>query len=123
PFGLPFDRHVDDAAAELEGSLDRVGQAARRCSRPFTLRFSKAVAVLRIRTFRDEAVDHDLDRVALVLIELDRLVEVPYFAVYPHADEAGPAGVFEDAVVLASPVGDHRREDHQPLAFRQAEDR
>ena len=67
----------------------------------------------------DVAVDDDLDRVALVLVELGRVGDVDHLAVDPDADEALPAGAVEDAVALGLAVLDQRPQHEQPGAFRQ----
>ncbi len=100
-----------EARAELEGGLDGVGEAA-----------GGGGAALAAGLFGHQAVDHDLDGVALVLVEVDGLVEVVDLAVDAHADESGAAGVLEDAVVLALAVLNHGREQHEAVARRQLED-
>ena len=90
----------DDAAAQLQRRLDRVGSRVRSAV--------AAVAVqllLDVVPADDQAVDDDLDRVLLVLrpasISSSRSRTV---AVDAHADEAGAAHVLEDALVLALAV-------------------
>ena len=70
----------------------------------------------------DVAVDDDLDRVALVLVELRRLGDVDHLAVDPDADEALPPGAIEDPVALGLAVLDERPEDEQARALRQRQD-
>ena len=70
----------------------------------------------------DEAVDHDLDRVALVLVERGRLREVVLDAVHADADEALLAGTLEDAVALRLAILDERPEHEQPGALGQGQD-
>ena len=69
----------------------------------------------------DEAIDDDLDRVALVLVERRRLGQVVLLAVHPDPDEALLAGRLEDPVALGLAVLDERAEDEQPgpLGHRQ----
>ena len=59
---------------------------------------------------------------ALVLVEVDVLVEVVHDAVDADADEAGAARVLEHGVVLALTVADDRRQEHEAAAFGQLED-
>ena len=70
----------------------------------------------------DEAVDDDLDRVALVLVEGRRVGEVVHLAVDADADEALAAGALEDPIALGLAVLDQRPEDEQPRAFGQRQD-
>jgi hypothetical protein len=70
----------------------------------------------------DVAVDDDLDRVALVFVELLRLGEVHELAVDPDPDEPLPAGRLEDAIALRLAVLDERTQDQQPAALGQGED-
>ena len=78
-------------------------------------------AVGRLGVADDVAVDDDLDRVALVLVELRRVGDVEHLAVDPDADEALAAGAVEDPVALGLAVLDERPEDEQarPLGQRQ----
>ena len=70
-------------------------------------------AALRL-VVEHEPVDDDLDRVPLLLVEVDRLVEAPRLAVDAHADEPRGARLLEQLAVLALLVDDARREQHQP---------
>ena len=70
----------------------------------------------------DVAVDDDLDRVALVLVELRRVGDVDHLAVDPDADEALAAGAVEDPVALGLAVLDERAEDEQARALGQGQD-
>jgi hypothetical protein len=106
-----FEPDQDYAGAELERGLDRVRQAG-----------GGATLLLVLRRLRHHAVDDHLDRVALVLGELDLLGEVHHLAVDAHAHEAGAARVLEDLLVLALAVLDHGREHHQPPAGGEGED-
>src|SRR5690606_33249296 len=49
----------------------------------------------------DEPVDHDLDGMLLVLVELDALGELPELTVDPHPDKALAAQLFQKLAVLA----------------------
>ena len=120
----------DDALAEAERGLDRVGQpagvrirddlAGLRVDRPAVRRARGALG--RLGVADDVAVDDDLDRVALVLVELRRVGDVDDLAVDPDADEALPPGAVEDPVALGLAVLDQRAEDEQPRALRQRQD-
>ena len=95
---------VDDhhPVALLEGGLDGVGQAADRGPRFFRgLVFELA---------RHQPVDDDLDRVVLVAVQVDIVVDVVHLAVDAHAHEPGLADVLEDAFVAALAVLDDRRQ-------------
>ena len=90
----------DDALAEPQRGLDRVGQpagvgvrddrAGLRVDRPAV--GARARALGRLGVADDVAVDDDLDRVALVLVELGRVGDVEHLAVDADADEALAAG-------------------------------
>ena len=88
--GQQVDRHV--AVGELGRLLDGLGDAAHA---PLA---------------DDDAVHHDLDGVAELLVELDGVVEAADLAVDAHAREALAAQVVEQLGELALAVGDHRRE-------------
>ena len=79
-------------------------------------------ALGRLGVADDVAVDDDLDRVALVLVERRRLGQVVHLAVDADADEALPPGALEDPVALGLAVLDERPEDEQPRALGQGED-
>ena len=123
-------RDQHDALAEPQRGLDRIGQPAgvrvrddlarspgRSAGRP-----ARATgAVGRLRVADDVAVDDDLDRVALVLVERRRVRDVDHLAVDADADEALPPRAVEDAVALGLAVLDERAEDEQAGALRQRE--
>ena len=79
-------------------------------------------AIGRLGVADDVAVDHDLDRVALVLVELGRVGDVEHLAVDPDADEALAPGAVEDPVALGLAVLDERPEDEQARPLGQGED-
>ena len=91
-----YDADEDHAVGELEGGLDGVGEAGR-----LTLAFTD-----------DEPVDHYLNGVLALLVEVELLGEVVDPAVDPDPDEAGLTGVFEDELVLTLAAGDHGGHDH-----------
>ena len=93
----------------VSGSIGRPSGAARR-------------ALGRLGVADDVAVDDDLDRVALVLVELGRVRDVDHLAVDPDADEALAPGAVEDAVALGLAVLDERPEDEQPRPLGQRQD-
>src|SRR5690606_8603454 len=68
-------------------------------------------------------VHHDLDRVHLVALKLDRFAEIAHFAVDARAHEACLPDVFENLLVAALTILNHRREDLDPRPFRPALDR
>src|SRR5205823_6388444 len=69
-----------------------------------------------------EAVDDDLDRVLVLLVELDLLLEEPLLAVDLHAREALAAELLEQLSVLALAVADDGSVDGEAGALGQAED-
>ncbi|HFE47238.1 MAG TPA: hypothetical protein ENJ18_17415 [Nannocystis exedens] len=60
---------LEEAAAQSEGDLDRVAEAR---ADPL---------------FEDQAVDVDIDVVALIRVDVDRLGEISEFAVDRHSDK------------------------------------
>ena len=98
------DLHVGDALAEFQRRLEGVGQA----------RFH-ALA-------HDEAVDDDLDRMLLVLLELDVLADVHDLAVDAHAYITFVTDVCEDLLVFALLAAHDLRHDEQLRALRQLAD-
>ncbi len=79
-------------------------------------------AAVSVRVADDEPVDHDLDAVALVLVERGRLIQVHELAVHPDAHEALAPGGGEDALTLRLAVLDERAEDQDAGAVRQGPD-
>ena len=73
----------------------------------------RGVAVV-IGVAHDEPVDDDVDRVLVLLVELDLLVEVVQQAVDPDPDEAGLLRAGQELLVLALAVADERRHEHDP---------
>ena len=67
----------------------------------------------------DVPVDHDLDRMALVLVELGRVGDVVQLPVDADTDEALAAGTVDDAVALGLAILDERPEDEQARALGQ----
>ena len=122
------DEHL--ALPEPQCRLDRVGQPSgvRICDGLARLGIDRSTirralhVVGRLRVADDVAIDDDLDRMALVLVELGRVGDVDHLAVDPDADEALPPGPIEDAVALRLAVLDQRPEDEQPGTFRECED-
>ncbi len=92
--------HQDEAFAEPQCGLDRVGEA-----RAVGLRVSRAV--------HHKAVDDDLERVLLHLVERDVLGEVTDAAVNTDPREAAAACGDEELLVLALPIADQRTENEQ----------
>ena len=117
------------ALAETQRRLDRVREAGRVGIRDGALRrrVDRAAERVprpvlgRVRAADDEPVDHDLDRVALVLVERGRLGQVVLGAVDSDADEALLAGALEDPVALGLAVLDQGAEDEEPRPLREGE--
>ena len=99
--GAVDDRDLDETLGEAERRLDRVGQAR---SQP---------------VLHDEPVDHHRDRVAHLLVEVDRLLEQAVLAVDLDAREAVGAELFEEIPVLALAGAHHGRIDREPRALRE----
>jgi hypothetical protein len=95
---------LDDAVGEAEGGFQGVGQA-----RP------QVVA-------HDQPIDHDLDRVLAVLVQVDLLAELAERAVDAHARIALPLEIEEQLLVLALAPAHDRRQHQQARARRQRED-
>ncbi len=131
-FVLPWGgRDQHDALAEAQRRLDGVGKprgvgighdlAAVRVDRPAVGGPRRAVG--RFGVAHDVAVDHDLDGVALVLVELGwRVGDVVHLAIHPDADVALAPGGFDDPVALRLAVLDERPQDEQPGPFGQRQD-
>ena len=115
---------------EPQRGLDRVGQpagvrirdgcAGLGVDRATVCRSGRAFGRLGVPD--DVAVDDDLDRVALVLVELGSVGDVHHLAIDADADEALPAGAIEDPVALGLAVLDQRAEDEEPRPFGQRQD-
>ena len=90
-----------EALGERQGGLDRIGQT-----------------VAEIGLHR-KPVDHDLDRVLELLVELDLFLEQPLLAVHLHAREALAPQLLEEILVLALTVSHDRRVDRELRAFRE----
>ncbi len=97
-------RHLDDAARELGRQLDGVGEAL-------------ADAVLA-----HEAVDEDLDRVLLRLLELGRVGQLVQVAVDVGAHEPVVAQLGQLGRELALAIAHDGREHGEALALGQLED-
>ncbi len=109
-----------DGVGETRGVGVRHGQAGLRIDRAAQV---VARPVLRgIRAADDEPVHHDLDRVALVLVERGRLRQVVLDAIDADTDEALLAGGLEDAITLGLAVLDEGAQDQQARALGEAED-
>ncbi len=81
---------TDAARGEFRGLLHALGDAAERVLTD------------------DDAVNHDLDRVLVLLVELDVLVQLANLAVHANAAEALLAQVLEELLVLALAAQHHR---------------
>ncbi len=90
----------DESVGEVERSLDRLGEA------------------LLHRVLDLQAVDHDVDRVLLLLLELGRLVgQHVQLAVDDRAAEALGLQLAEQLAVLTLAATDHGCEHLEPLTF------
>ncbi|MNG04399.1 hypothetical protein D3C84_875250 [compost metagenome] len=69
-----------------------------------------------------EAVDHDVDRVLFLFIQLRQFVQFAEPAVDPGPDKALGAQFFEDRQVFAFSLADHRGQQHQLAAFGLGQD-
>ena len=100
--GVEVDEVEDhQAAREVEGGLDRVGEPA-------------------LRGLLDrEPVDHHLDRVLALLVELRRVVERGGLAVDARPGEALGLQLLEQLDVLTLAAADHRREHLEAPALLQ----
>jgi hypothetical protein len=63
--------------------------------------------------FQDQAIDDDLDRVLFILVERDRLAQLPDPAVHPRPDEPQPLHLLELFAVLPLPPADDGRHNEQ----------
>ena len=64
----------------------------------------------------DQTVDHGLDGVHFVTVQLDLLVQVANLTVHAGADKAGLADLFKHALVVSFAVAYQRREDQDAAA-------
>ena len=97
---LPVDElQHDDAVGEIQRGLDRVGQA------------------LLGRSLDGEAVDHHLDVVLLLLLELGRVGQRMHDAVYADPAVTLAVELVEQVDELALAGADHRREHLEPGAL------
>ena len=78
-------------------------------------------ALGRLGVADDVAVDDDLDRMALVLVELGRVGDVVLLTVDADAHEALPSGGVDDPIALGLAVLDQRAEHEEPRPLRQGE--
>jgi hypothetical protein len=107
-------RQVDEeeAVRQAQRGLDRIGHAAGVRAR---------VAVV-IGVADDQAVDHDLDAVLVLLVEADLLVEITELAVDTDSHEPGLLGAGEELLVLALAVAHQRGHEHDPRPLGQRVD-
>ena len=92
--------HEHSAFGHPQGALDGIGNPR------------------RLRAVPDhQAVDHYVDRVPLLLVQVDRLGKVAHLSVDADAHVPCPPGVLEDLPVLALAPPDHRRHDLDPAAL------
>src|SRR5438132_11167338 len=67
----------------------------------------------------DQPVNDHVDAVLELLLEADLLVEVAQLAVHAHAHEASLPRSGQHLLVLALPIPDERRHDHEAGPLRQ----
>ncbi len=99
--GLALGGDDDGALPELERRLHRVGEA------------------LAEPRLRDQAVHDRVDRVLLLLVEADLVVERQHDAVHPHPGEAGLPDLLDHVTVLALPLLHERGEDEELRPLRE----
>ena len=93
------------AGVHFDGDRAPVAGAQRRL-----VRFGESLLEVGLHA---QPVDHDLDRVLGGLGEPRHRVDLVHLAVDAHADEALGAQLDEELQLLALPVDDDRREDHE----------
>ena len=103
-------RHDHDALAQAQGGLHGIRES--RCIRVGVVGAERPAFLVRV--VHDQPIDDDLDRVALVLVQVGRLVQVVELAVHAHAHEPLLAGRLEDAIALRLAVLDERTQHQQP---------
>ena len=104
-----------DSVPQLQGSLDGVGQPS-----------PKLFAVFGIPlpcTGQHKAVDHRLNGVHLVSVQLDRVVHIADLSIDADPHEPGLLDVFKDPHVLSLPVLDQGSEHDDAGALRQGQNR
>jgi len=108
-------RNQDDALAQSEGRLDGVREAGGvgRLDRLVSLGVDRTAPGIppgirrNLRVVDDEPVDHDVDHVALVLVERPGLGQVHQLAVDPNAGESLAPDLLVFAVSFRLAVLDH----------------
>ena len=98
-------RDLNDAAAQIDGLLDGVGEPVDVC-----------IGV------HHQTVNHDLYGVPLLSIKDNVFREVPYLAVNTHPDVAGVAGLLKDVLVLPLAMDNQRSHDHDAAVLGQVHD-
>jgi hypothetical protein len=94
----------EDPGALAERGLDRVRKPR--------------ASALRKLGFGHQPIEHDLDVVLLLLVEVDLLLERAHLSVHPHPREAGSARLLEKRLVLPLPIAHQRRQDRKAGPFR-----
>jgi hypothetical protein len=94
----------EDPGALPERGLDRVRQPRARA--------------LRQLGFGHQTVEHDLDVVFLLLVEVDVLLERVHLGIHPYPREAGAARFLEKCLVLPFPIAHQRRQYRKAGPFR-----
>ena len=96
------------AVSQTQRRLDRIRQAG-----------AEGLPILAGLVLDDEAVDHGLDRVGLVAVELDLLIDALDVTVDAHPGEPGAADLLEDGLVGPFPAAHQGRQDEHAGAGRQ----
>ncbi|MNT07354.1 hypothetical protein D3C72_1420540 [compost metagenome] len=97
-------RHQGDAVRQFQRGLEGFGQALLQVGANL------------------EAVDHDIDGMFFLLVELGSFVQLIELSIDSGADKTLRAQLFENRQVLAFALADDRRQQHQLAALRFGED-
>ena len=108
-----------ECAGRSRVHVDHDGASVRQAQRGLE-RFGEAL--LEVGAHLDP-VDHDFDGVLAGLRQTGWRIEVDDLAVEPHAHESLCPQVVEHVHLGTLPVGNDRRQDHDPRFFRQCQDR
>ena len=110
--------HQHDPLPQAQGRLDRIGQ-----SRGIRIGMvGVECSAFGVVVAHDEPVDHDLDGMALVLVQRRCLIKVHQLAIYADTHEALPAGSCEDALPFCLAVLDERPQDKDATRIGQLAD-
>ena len=104
--GSAFSLDDQDPAALPESGFDGIREPRARALRELGL--------------GHQPIEHDLDVVFLLLVELDVFFQRTNFSVHPHAREAGAARLLEKRLVLSFPIAHQRSQDRKARPFGKA---